>query len=149
MSPPLRGTIDVKELRNTKTGKQYCFLKIAGETYSSWDLPKMATLNQGDTVEFSFEQRDGSSFKNISFITKARPEPSVKDAQIARAVALKAATELVSRLGGSAESRPNSADHRKALAAEVTDIASIFDSFLQESGSEEDHPPEPGEPEVE
>ena len=148
MSPPLRGNIEQRETRKTKKGSPYEWFKIGGETYTIWDRAKVEGLSVGDTVDFSFEEKDGG-FKNLTFITKTRPEPSTKDVQIARAVALKAATELVTQLGATAESRPNSKDDRMALALEVTDIAALFDSFLQNSGPEEEHPSEPGEPDVE
>ena len=144
MSPPQRGNIEVKEVKETQKGKKYGRLEIGGETYTTWDLSKISDLRQGDTVDFSFKESDGG-FKNLTFITKAKPEPALRDTLIARQVALKSATELVTNLGASAESRPNSKDHRMAFALEVIDIANLFDRFFQETGPD-DYPPEPEEP---
>ena len=147
MSPPLRGNIELKEIRKTKKGSQYGYFKIGGESYSIWDVSTISGLSVGDTVDYAFEEKEGG-FKNLTFITKTRPEPSAKDTQIARAVALKAATELVSRLAFVGEDLKTSKDQRLAMAMEVTDVAGLFESYLQNSGPEEEHPPEPGEPEV-
>jgi len=145
MSPPLKGNVEVKEVKETKKGKKYGYLEIDGERYSCWDLSKISDVARGDTVDFTYKEND-DGFRNLNFIRKTKPEASAKDTHIAKSVCLKAATDLITQLGATAESRPNSADHRKALALEVLDVANLFvDSLFQEADSDKDSP-EPQEP---
>jgi len=155
--------LEKKDIKLTKTNKQYALLVLNGERYSCWNLPAVSKLAPGDTVRYEWEQ--SGDFKNIKEISKSKSTDAeeadqrfrVKDLRIAKQVALKGAVELVARM---VEVAPGSKDKgtlwgtRLVIAEGTVEMAQIMYKWLEledEAVAEaEPEPPtayEPSDPE--
>lgn len=95
----MKGIIDNVWENESKNGKKYVTVEIAGEKYSVWDTGYFDHLKQG--AEISYDVRQKGSFKNLIDITPAgdaTEEPVYrgrKDRQIARLSCLRSASEIL------------------------------------------------------
>jgi len=150
---PDTAVLEKKDIKLTKTNKQYALLVLNGERYSCWNLPAVSKLAPGDTVRFEWEQ--SGDFKNIKEISKAKSADAeeadqrfrVKDLRIAKQVALKGAVELVARM---VEVVPGAKEKgtlwgtRLLIAEGTVEMAQIMYKWLEsEDGMIDEQEPEP------
>lgn len=69
----LTGTIEDKKDVDTKTGKTFTQLTIAGKIFSLWDTTLSDNVNKGDQVKVYYKVK--GSFNNISNIAKTSGTP--------------------------------------------------------------------------